>query len=153
MAGWLERLRGLMPTCGAATGPDSSGDEPIALGVLLWSVAEADGRLLDAEKALIAQVLGDEHGVAAPDAARVLAAVEHAARERIDLYSFAREVAEGLDAASRARIVGQLYRVACADGHLDGAEVEAVRLVATLLRVPHDAFIEAKLSAKAEFGI
>jgi uncharacterized tellurite resistance protein B-like protein len=154
MTGWLEKLRGALAPAGATRGDEAvASDEPIALGVLLWSVAEADGRLLDAEKALIGQVLTDERGMAPSDAARVLAAVELAARERIDLYSFAREVADGLPAEARARIVRQLYRVACADGHLDGAETEAVRLVSTLLRVPHDAFIAAKLAAKDEFGV
>lgn len=156
MSGWLERLRSLLvPATESAKGPGggSATDEKIALGVLLWSVAEADGRLLDAEKALIGQVLAGGDPSNPADVALVLASVEQAARERIDLYSFAHEAAEGLDATARAAIVRQLYRVACADGELDLAEVETIRLIAGLLQVPHKAFIEAKLAAKAEFSI
>lgn len=156
MSGWLEKLRGLVvPVTGPARKAPARAatDEKIALGVLLWSVAEADGHLLDAEKALIGQVLAGHGGVAPDDVALVLAAVEQASRERIDLYSFAHEVAEGLDAARRAAIVQQLYRVACADGDLDHAEVETIRLIAGLLQVPHKTFIDAKIAAKAEFEI
>jgi uncharacterized tellurite resistance protein B-like protein len=136
----------------AASGAPAATDEAIALGVLLWSVAEADGRLLDAEKTQVAEGLARHGGVAAADLALVLAAVEQAAKERIDLYSFAREVADGLTAAARVEIVKQLYRVACADGTLEHAEVETIRLIAGLLRVPHEGFIAAKLAVKDELS-
>jgi uncharacterized tellurite resistance protein B-like protein len=161
MAGWLEKLRNLVtapaigPTAGLTTGSAAPAgtDEAIALGVLLWSVAEADGRLLDAEKAQIAEGLSRHGGVAAADLALVLTAVEQAAKERIDLYSFAREAADGLTPAARVEIVKQLYRVACADGTLEHAEVETIRLIAGLLRVPHEGFIAAKLAVKDELSM
>jgi uncharacterized tellurite resistance protein B-like protein len=157
MGDWLAKLRVLVAPPGS--GPASTGaiqaatDEKIALGVLLWSVAEADGRFDDAEVTLISEVLTRHGGVDPADLALVLEAVRQAAKARIDLYSFAREAADGLSPPQRVEIVRQLYRVACADGSLRGEEVEAVRLVATLLRVPHPDFIAAKLAAKAEFAL
>lgn len=156
MTGWLKKVReGVLATVtgSATTVGSAAADEKIALGVLLWVVAEADGTFLDTEKALIRQVLAEQGDVGPDDLAIVLASVEQAARERIDLYGFAREVAEGLDAAQRAEIVRQLYRVACADGALDHAEIEAIRQISGLLRVNHPDFIQAKLAAKDEFGL
>jgi len=155
MTAWLARLRQLVaplaPTHTA--GGRSTTDEHLALGVLLWVVAEADGRFLDAEQELIRQVLTTTAGVDQEDMAVVLAAVKEAARERIDLYAFTREVASDVGGPGRAAIVRQLFRVACADGGLDAREIETIRQIAGLLHVPHAAFIQAKLDAKAEFGI
>jgi uncharacterized tellurite resistance protein B-like protein len=45
----------------------------------------------------------------------------------------------------RARIVGMLWKVSSADGHIDAHEEHLVRKVADLLYVPHARFIQAKL--------
>ncbi|MFH1531881.1 MAG: TerB family tellurite resistance protein [Pseudomonadota bacterium] len=157
MGGLLDRLRGLVVPSAAADGAANApkagpGDDRIALGVLLWIVAEADGRFLVEEKAQIEQVLIGQ-GMGAGDLAVVMASVEQAAKDRIDLYTFTREVAEGLSPAERVEIVKQLYRVACADGSVDHEEVESIRQIAGLLRVPHRDMIDAKVAAKAEYGL
>jgi len=159
MGGLLDRLRELVAPRvqtsggGRTTAPRVALDEKIALGVLLWIVAEADGRFLDEERALIGQVLAGHGGVGEEDLGVVMAAVEQAAKDRIDLYAFTREVAAGLDPAARVDIVRQLYRVACADGSVDHEEIEAIRQIAGLLRVPHKDMIDAKLGAMDESGI
>ena len=157
MGGLLDRLRGLVApgdigdrTAGTSSGPR---DDRIALGVLLWIVAEADGRFTDEEKALIGEVLSGHGGVGAADLVVVMASVEQAAKDRIDLYAFTREVAGGLKPAERQEIVRHLYRVACADGSMDHEEVEVIRQISGLLRVPHREMIAAKLAAKAEYGL
>jgi len=153
----LDRLRGLVVPATVGGPADTSavepGDDRMALGVLLWIVAEADGRFLEEEKAQIEQVLTGHAGVSAADLVVVMAAVEQAAKDRIDLYSFTREVVDGLSPAERVIIVQQLFRVACADGSVDHEEVESIRQIAGLLRVPHRDMIDAKIAAKAEFGI
>ena len=157
MGGFLDRFRALVApaaTEGRPAGPTpTSVDEKIALGVLLWIVADADGRFVDEERDQIEQVLTGHSGVGPADLAVVMASGEQAAVERIDLYAFTREVASGLDPAARMEIVRHLYRVACADGSVDHDEVEVIRQISGLLRVPHRDMIAAKLAAKAEFGI
>ncbi len=158
MGGLLDRLRGLVAPAaprGYRTAPavTTTKDDKIALGGLLGIVAEADGRFLAEEKALIEQVLRGHADVDAADLAVVMASVEQAAEERIDLYQFTREVAQDLTPPERAEIVRQLYRVGCADGTLDHAEVEAINQISGLLRVPHRDMIDAKLTAKREFAI
>jgi uncharacterized tellurite resistance protein B-like protein len=156
MTGLLEKLRALVLPPMSSPPKDAraraAADEQIALGVLLWAVAEADGRFHDEELAQIREILA-RHGVAEADLAVVMASVEQAARARIDLYAFAREVADGLGAPRRVEIVTQLYRVACADGDLAHTEIEIIRQISRLLRVPHDDFIAAKIAVKAEFGV
>ena len=156
MSGFLNRLRALVVPAAIGGQPQTpeptSVDDKIALGVLLWIVADADGHFADEERQLIAQVL-TSHGVGQADLAVVMASVEQAAEERIDLYAFTREVASGLTPAARMEIVRHLYRVACADGSVDHEEVEAIRKISGLLRVPHRDMINAKIAAKAEFGL
>lgn len=157
MGGLMDRLRGLVaPVAPAGPGPVAATpelDEKIALGVLLWIVAEADGRFLAEEKALIEQVLTAHAGVSATDLAVVMASVEEAAANRIDLYSFTREVAGDLTPAARVEIIRHLYRVAGADGAMDHDEVEVIRQIAGLLRVPHRDMIDVKLAVKTEFDL
>jgi len=50
----------------------------------------------------------------------------------------------------RARIVGMLWKVSCADGKIDAHEEHIVRKVADLLYVPHTRFIQAKLANSAD---
>ncbi len=158
MGGLLDRLRGIVAPVapvrsGAAPAVTPTGDDKIALGVLLWIVAEADGRFLAEEKALIEQVLQGHADVGEADLVVVMASVEQAAKDRIDLYQFTREVAQDLTPPERVEIVRHLYRVGCADGTLDHAEVEAINQISGLLRVPHRDMIDAKLAAKKEFGV
>lgn len=158
MGGLLERLRKLVVPAvahqGATTQPAAAAfDEKIALGVLLWIVAEADGRFLDEERAQIKQVLSAHGGVGEADLAVVMAAVEQAAADRIDMYAFTREVAQDLSPASRVEIVRHLYRVACADRTLVHDEVEVIRKISNLMRVGHQEMIAAKLAAMAEFEV
>ena len=128
-------------------------DDKIALGVLLWVVAEADEKFLPEEKEKIEQILKDYSGIEASHLPVVLHSIEEAARERIDLYKFTSEVRQDLPYPVKVSIVENLFRVACADGELANMEVETIRKISGLLRVDHKEFIEAKLKVKEEFHI
>jgi len=128
-------------------------DDKIALGVLLWIVAEADGDFLPQEKKEIERILRTYSNIPAHEIPLVMAAIEQAARERIDLYRFTHEISKDLPYAVRCSIVEMLFRVAYADKVLKESELFVLRQIASLLHLSHRNFIAIKLKIKKEFGI
>ncbi|MBD3272421.1 MAG: hypothetical protein GF384_07795 [Elusimicrobia bacterium] len=128
-------------------------DDKIALGVLLWIVAEADGKFLPTETQKIKQILTESAHIESRDLDTVLAAVEQAAQDRIDLYRFTHEINPGLPYAVKKQIIENLFRVACADHELAAQELETIRKIAGLFNIAHNDFIDAKLMVKQETGI
>jgi uncharacterized tellurite resistance protein B-like protein len=124
----------------------------VALGVLLQAVAEADDRFMPAERNAMLNVLSGPGGVAELEIGPVVGAIQVAAAERIDLHSFASDVAEGLSYAQKVNVIEHLFRVAFADKDLDPDEEAMIRTIAGLLRVEHAEFIEAKLKVKNKLG-
>ncbi len=135
--------------------PSSSDDidNLIALGVLLWVVAQADEKFLPEEKAKIEEVLNVYGKISQEDMPIVLRAIEEASIDRIDLYAFTSEVGEDLSYKTKIGILENLFRVACVDQDLDHEEHEMIRKISGLLRVDHKDFIDAKIRIKKEFGL
>ena len=128
-------------------------DDKIALGVLLWVVAEADDKFLPEEREKIKEILTSYGKVPPGDWPYILNSIEQAAAQRIDLYRFTREVSKDLPYKVKVSIVENLFRIACADLELAYDEVEMIRKIAGLFRVDHKEFINAKLKIKKEFNI
>ena len=122
-------------------------DRDIALGVLLRIVAEADRRVLSEEEREIRAVLVESGDFPAPNIDRIMAAVDEAAAQRVDIFKFAHEVREGLAYEHRVRLLDVLFRVAWSDGELHPDEVETIRRIAGLLLVSNGDFVTAKLQA------
>ena len=141
MAGFLDKFRGNVV---ASVWKDKKDvpkvidiDDKIALGVLLWVVAEADDKFLAKEDEI----------------ETVLASIKEAARERIDLHRFTREVSKDLSYEMRKSIIETLFHVACCDEELDHNEMETIRKISGLFHLSHKDFIKAKIEAKKEFGL
>ena len=128
-------------------------DDKIALGVLLWVVARADARFLPEEKEKIKDVLKEYGKVPDEEMPYILESIEQADRERIDLYTFTRQIAQDLPYDVKKGIVENLFRVACVDGDLDHKEHEAIREISGLFRMEHKDFIDAKIKVKKEYGM
>lgn len=125
----------------------------IALGVLLWAVAQADGKFLPVEKAEIENVLSSYGKISAEDMPIVLRAIEEASINRIDLYAFTSEIEKTLSFTAKIGIVENLFRVACIDQDLGHDEQEAIRKISGLLHLEHKDFVNAKIKIKKEFGL
>jgi len=128
-------------------------DDKIALGVLLWVVAEADEKFLSHEDEKIKEILILHSKIPEEEIPTVLASIKEAARERIDLYRFTREINTDLPYNARISIIETLFRVACCDKELDHKEIEVIRKISGLFRVTHRDFINAKITIKKEFGL
>jgi len=128
-------------------------DNLIALGVLLWEVAQADEKFLPEEKTKVEEVLSAYGKVSEKDMPIVLRAIEEASIDRIDLYAFTSEVDQGLSFEAKMGVLENLFRVACADQDLDHEEHEMIRKISGLLHVEHKDFIDAKIRIKKEAGL
>ena len=157
MAGFLDKFRKNVIT---SVWKDKR-DEPkvkdindkIALGVLLWAVAEADEKFLAKEDEKIKEILTTYSKISEEDLVTVLASIKEAARERIDLHRFTREVSKELPYNVKLSIIETLFRVACCDKELDHEETEIIRKISGLFRISHKDFINAKITIKKEFGL
>ncbi|PCI37612.1 MAG: hypothetical protein COB53_05895 [Elusimicrobia bacterium] len=157
MAGFLDKFR---KTVVASVWKEESDqqkpvdiDDKIALGVLLWIVAEADSQFLPEEEEQIKQILHSFSHISKTEIPLVLAAVSQAAKERVDMHAFTRELKANLPYDARKTIIEELFRVACADKNLDALEMETIRKIADLFFVSHKDLIAAKLKVKEEFGL
>jgi uncharacterized tellurite resistance protein B-like protein len=128
-------------------------DDKIALGVLLWVVAEADDKFLAKEDVKIRDILATYGKISEEEIETVLASIKEAARERIDLHRFTREVGKDLPYEVRKSIIETLFRVACCDEELDHNEIETIRKISGLFHIAHKDFINAKITIKKEFDL
>jgi len=135
--------------------PQSHGaiDNLVALGVLLWEVAQADEKFLPEEMTKIEEVLNIYGRISKEDMPIVLRAVEEASINRIDLYSFTSEVGGDLSFQAKIDILENLFRIACADKDLGHEEHEMIRKISGLLKVEHKDFIDAKIKVKKDFRL
>ena len=65
-----------------------------------------------------------------------------------DLHQFTSRVTEGFTPERKLLLLEQLWRVARADQRVHKYEEHLIRRIADLLRVPHSAFITAKLRSE-----
>jgi len=125
----------------------------ISLGILLRAVAEADDNFLPAEEEKVREVLTAYGDISLQDLPIVLRAIEEAAINRIDLYSFASEMGTNLLYEAKLGIITNLFRIASVDMDLAHDEHEMIRKVAGLLKMEHGDFINMKIKVKKEFGM
>lgn len=157
MAGFLDQFRKNVISSVWKDKPDEPKvkdiDDKIALGVLLWVVAEADKKFLPEEREKIKEILVSYGKISDEDITTVLASVKEAARERIDLHRFTREVSKNLPYDIKMSIIENLFRVACIDKDLDNNELETIRKISGLFHITHKDFIDVKIKIKKESGL
>ncbi|MCK5288052.1 MAG: TerB family tellurite resistance protein [Candidatus Omnitrophica bacterium] len=157
MAGFLDKFRKSIVSSVFKGGIDETDiqnvDDKIALGVLLWIVAEADDKFLSKEEDKIKGILIAKAKATEKDIAIVLESVKKAAQQRIDLYTFTHEVSNNLSYNKKMDILEDLFRVACIDKELDNNELELIRKISGLFRISHKDFINTKIKIKKEAGL
>jgi len=127
-------------------------DTSIALGVLLWIVAEEDEEFLPVEEEKIKEILIKRLDVNDNNIGNLLKTIKKAAKDRIDIHDFTREINEKFTLEEKIRIIEDLFRVAFADGGMDNYELETIRKVSHLLTIPHKDFINSKIKINKSRG-
>lgn len=78
----------------------------------------------------------------------LLSASRRHLKQSVSLYEHTRVLNDALDHPSKIDLIGKMWQIAYADGHLDHYEEHLIRRVAELLYVEHRDFILAKLDAR-----
>ncbi|MGE4218055.1 MAG: TerB family tellurite resistance protein [Alphaproteobacteria bacterium] len=102
---------------------------------LLVDVALLDGRLDEAERNRIADLLRVRFDLTEAETAALIAAAEAAATESVELYGLSRVLRDHFEHAERVAMIEMLWDVAYADGTLHPYEANMLRRIAGLLYV------------------
>lgn len=120
----------------------------LAAGVLLFEIVRADGKVEDAERAVMRTSLLSTFGLSVAECDDLMKAAEQQSRTATSLFEFTSVIDGEFDAEQKKRIVELLWLAAFADGAKDASEEHLVRKIAGLLHVAHPDFIDAKLKAR-----
>jgi uncharacterized tellurite resistance protein B-like protein len=149
-------LRNLKELFGALNSPppDANANESahtlqLAAAVMLVEVMRADGQFHPAERRALIDVLRAKFALADDETARLVELAEQTVSGSTDWFEFTSHINAHFDMAAKVRMIECMWRVAYADGHLSEHERHTMWRVSDLLHVPHGAYINAKLRAKA----
>jgi uncharacterized tellurite resistance protein B-like protein len=144
-----ELFGALQPPTAAADARGAEHTLQLAAAVMLVEVMRADARFGSSERLAVIAALRDKFRLAEDETARLIELAEQAAREATDWFEFTSHINAHFDMAAKIRMVEFMWRVAYADGHLSERERHTLWRLSDLLHVPHGAYINAKMRAKA----
>ena len=120
----------------------------MATAVLMIDVARADHVFDDAEFERVLGLVQSHFGLSPEQAAEFVNDADGKAEDLVSLYEFTQLLHQNLDEAEKARIVGMLWQIAYADGHLDKYEDSLVLKISDLLHVSRGRVMRLKDDAR-----
>ncbi|MGB7931737.1 MAG: TerB family tellurite resistance protein [Gammaproteobacteria bacterium] len=130
---------------GEVSRDDDAPELQLATATLLMEVASADNMISEEERQDVRRLI-EHHFALSPELTQDIASsAERKAQHSTSLYPFTRLINHSCSPEEKVRIIGMLWRVSCADGHVDKHEEYLVRKIADLLYVPHRDYIRVKL--------
>jgi uncharacterized tellurite resistance protein B-like protein len=147
-----ELFNALQPPSSAAPAQMVEHTLQLATAVMLMEVMRADAHFGSAERRAVIDALRAKFALSDDEVARLIELAEQAAREATDWFEFTSHINGHFDTAAKVRMVEYMWRVAYADGHLSEHERHTMWRISDLLHVPHGAYINAKMRAKAATG-
>ena len=120
----------------------------MATAVLMIDVARADHVFDDAEFERVLELVQSHFGLSPEQAAEFVNDADGKAEDLVSLYEFTQLLHQNLDEAEKARIVGMLWQIAYADGHLDKYEDSLVLKISDLLHVSRGRVMRLKDDAR-----
>jgi uncharacterized tellurite resistance protein B-like protein len=139
----------LQPPAPAASAHAVEHTLQLATAVMLIEVMRADAHFDGTERRAVIDALRAKFALADDEIARLIEFADQAARESTDWFEFTSHINDHFDMAAKVRMVEYMWRVAYSDGHLNEHERHTLWRLSDLLHVPHGAYINAKLRAKA----
>jgi uncharacterized tellurite resistance protein B-like protein len=125
---------------------DDDGPElQLATATLLMEVARADNSISEVERQDVRRLIENHYALSPELTQHIASSAECKAQHSTSLYPFTRLINHSCSPEEKVRIIGMLWRVTCADGHVDKHEEYLVRKIADLLYVPHREYIRTKL--------
>lgn len=121
----------------------------LATAVLLAEVMRSDPGFDARERAVVLHTLRDRFALDEDEGQRLLELGEHAAQHSTDFFSYTSRINEAFEMPEKLRMIEAMWRVAYADGVLAAHENHVLWRIADLLHVPHGAYVNAKMRARA----
>ena len=120
----------------------------LATAALLIEVSRSDFDVSDEERAAIEEQVRKSFGLTEEQTREIVVLAEEEVARAVSLYEFTRLVDKRFTPDQKRHIIGLLWEVALSDERIEGREEHLIRKVATLLHVPHEAFIAEKIAAR-----
>ena len=133
----LDNLRKIIGGLAGVGAPARFGadDHHGAAGALRIHVAAIDGVVHASERQRLLGLIEQKFALDAEDTRRLLASAEKTEAAAADVQDLVDVIRRRMDADERTRLVGLMWDIAYADGHLHEFEENLIARVATLLRV------------------
>ncbi len=110
-------------------------DYKLAAAALLVHATLVDGKIDDAEKLKLRELLQDHFDLSEQDVGDFIKLAEQEEQNAVDLYGFTRRLTRQLDPEGRLEIVEMLWEIAFSDGVLHEYESHLIWRVAELMHV------------------
>lgn len=141
MSNWFDQLKSIVNRHEPAAEDNALAR---AGAVVLLEMAAADDHFEAKELDMVQKAIEGAFGLDGPELEELMAEARSMREQAVSLHDFTRSLRTGLDRDQRDALVGWLWKVALADGHLDRFEEQLLRRLADLLGVPHEEFIRRK---------
>ena len=121
-------------------------DVHVATCALFLEMAHLDDTFTREETEIILSILKEKYGLSHEQADQLLEEAERELKESIDLWQFAKLINENYSIEEKMEVIRTLWEIVFVNGKMDRYEDYLMHKVATLLRVPNDNLIDAKLA-------
>ncbi len=118
------------------------------VGTLMASIAHVDNHLDPAEKKALKACLAEQFELKGKELTLLFDVVEEQGRKDFDFHEVVTEINRLTSYNERLQFMECLFAVAAADGDMAHEETEEIRRITKAMRIPHNIFIEAKVSAR-----
>ena len=135
------------PQSTSVTQEDRDAAIRMATAVLMIDVARADDVFEDSEFDRVLSLIETHFDLTPEQAAELLNSADEKAEDLVSLHDFTQLLHHNLDEQEKARIIGLLWQIAYADGHLDKYEDSLVLKISDLLHVSRGRVMRLKHDA------
>jgi len=152
----IDRLRSFFRTAMQPTASEfaeSAGHRRhLAAAALLIEVMKADFHCREEELAAVRRALQELFGLTGTELDEIIALADEEVEQAVSLHGFTRLVNDNYTAVDKLAIMEMLWRVVLADGTIDKHEQHLMRKISSLLHIPHDDYVRAKIRARRHHG-
>ena len=124
----------------------------LALTVLLFEAAHADGECSKEEKHHLVTTLETHFGVSKAEIESLLDESNKHRKDYVDLFRYTRFLNDNFSAEQKIKTIESVWRIILIDGHLEAHEDHFVHKLANLLGLSHKDLIDAKLRAREQLS-
>lgn len=120
----------------------------LATAALLIEVSRSDFEVSEDERNTIAEQVRKSFGLTEEETREIVELAEEEVARAVSLYEFTRLVDRSFTPEQKRHVIGLLWEIALSDERIEAREEHLIRRIATLLHVPHEAFIAEKIAAR-----